>query len=81
MANKQLLVERLVQRMDLDRIFLFSYSFLSKEQQHLILVMKPAGGGLAAPTFENKRYDCVREAAGIRCKNLKLEHYEYRIEE
>src|SRR5690606_6227192 len=42
--NKQLLVERLIQRMDLDRIFLFSYSFLGKEQQHLILVMKPEDG-------------------------------------
>lgn len=42
--NSQLLIERLVQRMDLDRIFLFSYSFLGKEQQHLILVMKPEDG-------------------------------------
>lgn len=42
--NKELLVERLVQRMDLDRIFLFSYSFLGKGQQHLILVMNPADG-------------------------------------
>ena len=42
--DKQLLVERLVQRMDLDRIFLFSYSFLGKEQQHLVLVMKPEDG-------------------------------------
>lgn len=42
--NKQLLVERLTQRIDLDRIFLFSYSFLGKEHQHLILVMKPEDG-------------------------------------
>lgn len=42
--NKQLLIERLLQRIDLDRIFLFSYSFLGKEQQHLILVMKPEDG-------------------------------------
>ncbi|PRD46042.1 hypothetical protein [Sphingobacterium haloxyli] len=42
--DKQLLVERLIQRIDLDRIFLFSYSFLGKEQQHLILVMKPEDG-------------------------------------
>ncbi|MBD1423880.1 hypothetical protein [Sphingobacterium chuzhouense] len=42
--DTQLLVERLIQRMDLDRIFLFSYSFLGKEQQHLILVMKPEDG-------------------------------------
>ncbi|PRD50765.1 hypothetical protein [Sphingobacterium gobiense] len=42
--DKQLLVERLIQRIDLDRIFLFSYSFLGKEQQHLILVMKSEDG-------------------------------------
>src|SRR5690606_38719090 len=42
--DKQLLVERLVQRMDLDRIFLFSYSFLGNDHQHLILVMKPEDG-------------------------------------
>lgn len=42
--DKRLLVERLIQRIDLDRIFLFSYSFLGKEQQHLILVMKPEDG-------------------------------------
>lgn len=42
--NKQLLIERLVQRIDLDRIFLFSYSFLGREQQHLILVLSPEDG-------------------------------------
>ncbi|SFS69917.1 hypothetical protein [Sphingobacterium wenxiniae] len=42
--DKQLLVARLVQRMDLDRIFLFSYSFLGNYHQHLILVMKPEDG-------------------------------------
>ena len=42
--NKETLVERLVQRIDLDRIFLFSYSFLGREQQHLILVLNPADG-------------------------------------
>lgn len=42
--DEQILVERLIQRIDLDRIFLFSYSFLGKEQQHLILVMKPEDG-------------------------------------
>lgn len=42
--DKQLLVGRLIQRIDLDRIFLFSYSFLGKEQRHLILVMKPEDG-------------------------------------
>ncbi len=30
--------------MDLDRIFLFSYSFLDKPQHHLVLVMKPEDG-------------------------------------
>ncbi|PRD49144.1 hypothetical protein [Sphingobacterium haloxyli] len=58
MANKQLLVERLVQQMDLGRIFLFSYSFLSKEQQHLILVMNPADRrGLQSPFL--RTYDMI----------------------
>jgi HEPN domain. len=40
----QLLVDRLVQRMDLDRIFLFSYPFLEKEKQQLLLVVNPVKG-------------------------------------
>jgi len=44
MIHKETLIERLVQRIDLDRIFLFSYSFLGREQQHLILVLNPADG-------------------------------------
>lgn len=40
----QTLVERLVQRMDLNRIFLFSYLFLEDEQHHLLLVVNPVKG-------------------------------------
>jgi hypothetical protein len=42
--NTQLLVERLIKRMDLHRIFLFSYPFLEEEQLHLLLVVNPVKG-------------------------------------
>ncbi|MFC6103498.1 HEPN domain-containing protein [Olivibacter domesticus] len=42
--NTQLLVERLTKRMDLHRIFLFSYPFLGEEQLHLLLVVNPVKG-------------------------------------
>ena len=42
--NKQTLVERLTQRMDLHRIFLFPYPLLEGEQQHLLLVVNPVKG-------------------------------------
>ncbi|QNL50954.1 HEPN domain-containing protein [Olivibacter sp. SDN3] len=40
----QTLVGRLVQRMDLHRVFLFSYPFLEEEQHHLLLVINPVKG-------------------------------------
>jgi len=42
--NTQLLVERLIKRMDLHRIFLFSYPFLEEEHLHLLLVVNPVKG-------------------------------------
>lgn len=42
--NTQLLVGRLTKRMDLHRIFLFSYPFLEEEQLHLLLVVNPVKG-------------------------------------
>lgn len=42
--NIQLLVERLTKRMDLHRIFLFSYPFLEEEHLHLLLVVNPVKG-------------------------------------
>lgn len=40
----QQLVERLTQRMDLHRIFLFSYPYLEAERPHLLLVVNPVKG-------------------------------------
>lgn len=42
--NIATLVDRLVQRLDLDRIFLFSCPFLEEEQQRLLLVVNPVKG-------------------------------------
>lgn len=42
--NRQTLVERLTQRMDLHRIFLFPYPLPEGEQQHLLLVVNPVKG-------------------------------------
>lgn len=42
--NTQLLVDRLVQRMDLDRIFLFNFLNDSVESPHLLLVVNPIKG-------------------------------------
>jgi len=41
---EQALVERLTQRMDLHRIFLFSYPYLEDERRHLLLVVNPVKG-------------------------------------
>ncbi|WP_353125334.1 HEPN domain-containing protein [Parapedobacter pyrenivorans] len=40
----QQLVERLIQRMDLHRIFLFSYPYLEEERQQLLLIVNPVKG-------------------------------------
>lgn len=40
----QQLVERLTQRMDLHRIFLFSYPCLEEERPHLLLIVNPVKG-------------------------------------
>ncbi|KKX48805.1 hypothetical protein [Sphingobacterium sp. IITKGP-BTPF85] len=42
--NTQLLVDRLVQRIDLDRIFLFNFLNDSVESPHLLLVVNPIKG-------------------------------------
>ncbi|AIM35805.1 hypothetical protein KO02_03275 [Sphingobacterium sp. ML3W] len=42
--NTQLLVDRLVQRIDLDRIFLFNFLNDSVESPHLLLVVNPVKG-------------------------------------
>lgn len=42
--NTQLLVERLVKRMDLHQVFLFSYPFLEEQKLHLLLVVNPVKG-------------------------------------
>ncbi len=41
---KQALIERLTQRMDIHRIFLFNYPHLEAERQHLLLVINPVNG-------------------------------------
>ena len=43
-VEKQTLIDRFTQRMDLDRIFLFSYPSLDDNQQHLLLVVNPVKG-------------------------------------
>ncbi len=43
-TTTQQLVDRLTQRMDLHRIFLFFYPYLEEEQQHLLLVVNPIKG-------------------------------------
>ncbi|WP_028298177.1 HEPN domain-containing protein [Olivibacter sitiensis] len=42
--NRQILVERLISRMDLNRVFLFSYPYMEEERQHLLLVVNPLKG-------------------------------------
>jgi len=42
--DTQFFVERLTKRMDLHRVFLFSYPFLKEEQLHLLLVVNPVKG-------------------------------------
>jgi len=42
--DTQLLVDRLTKRMDLHRIFLFSYPLLAEEQLHLLLIVNPIKG-------------------------------------
>lgn len=42
--NTQLLVDRLVQRIDLDRIFLFNFLDENRESPHLLLVVNPIKG-------------------------------------
>jgi len=43
-AATKILVERLIQRLDLHCVFLFSYPFLEEEQHHLLLVVNPVKG-------------------------------------
>ncbi|HWK98560.1 MAG TPA: HEPN domain-containing protein [Parapedobacter sp.] len=40
----QQLVERLTQRLDLNRVFLFSYPYLEEERPHLLLIVNPVKG-------------------------------------
>lgn len=40
----QQLVERLTQRLDLNRVFLFSYPYLKEERPHLLLIVNPVKG-------------------------------------
>lgn len=42
--NSQLIIDRLSQRMDLDRVYLLNYRFLNQEYHHLLLVLKPVNG-------------------------------------
>lgn len=42
--NNQLIIDRLAQRMDLDRVYLIKYQFLEQEYQHLVLTLKPVSG-------------------------------------
>lgn len=42
--NNQLIIGRLSQRMDLDRVYLVRYEFLGQEYHHLILALKPVSG-------------------------------------
>ena len=42
--TREKIVARLTERMDLDRIFMASYSFLDVEQTHLLLVINPISG-------------------------------------
>jgi len=42
--NRQLIIDRLSQRMDLDRIYLVTYQFLDHEYYHLVLALKPVSG-------------------------------------
>lgn len=62
--NIQLLVERLVKRIDLHRIFLFSYPFLGEEQLHLLLVVNPVKG-LAPKAMAPIVSLCMSDAAEI----------------
>ena len=42
--NSRLIIDRLSQRMDLDRAFFVKYQFLDKECHHLVLTLKPVSG-------------------------------------
>jgi len=42
--NSQLIIDRLSQRMDLDRVYLIKYQFLNQEHHHLLLALKPVSG-------------------------------------
>lgn len=42
--NSRLIIDRLSQRMDLDRAFFVKYQFLDKESYHLVLALKPVSG-------------------------------------
>ncbi len=42
--NSQLIIDRLSQRMDLDRAYLFKYQFLGQEHYHLLLALKHVSG-------------------------------------
>jgi len=42
--NSQLIIDRLSQRLDLDRVYLVKYEFLKQEYHHLLLALKPVSG-------------------------------------
>lgn len=42
--NSQLIIDRLSQRMDLDRAYVVNYQFLDQEFHHLVLALKPVSG-------------------------------------
>jgi len=42
--NSHLIIDRLSQRMDLDRVYLFKYEFLDQEYQHLVIALKSISG-------------------------------------
>ncbi|CAM3795658.1 hypothetical protein [Sphingobacterium prati] len=42
--NSQLIIDRLSERMDLDRVYLVKYQFLNQEYYHLLLALKPVSG-------------------------------------
>lgn len=41
---RQQLVDRLIQRIDLHRIFLFTYPYEEEEREHLLLIVNPVKG-------------------------------------
>lgn len=42
--NSQLIIDRLSERMDLDRVYLVKYQFLDQEYYHLLLALRPVSG-------------------------------------